>query len=358
VRPAARRTLASHTRVRVHVGTAEVEGKIVILDGRVGLAPRERGWAQLVLAEPVVTLRGDRFVVRDETARWTLGGGIVVSPFAERHRRDEPGLVARLEALRSPDVATAARAFLDLVADFATETATIALALDVDDAALLRALRDAPDVVAIPEARAPEAHASAARLERLASQLLALLDAAHGTAPLEAGVEMEHVRAALDEAPSAKVFRWIVDGLVQRGLLVREESLLRLPTHRVALGGATRALGDRLEALLVAGGFTPPDLRQLEEATGVLRRELIDVLAVLEKEHRVVRVAPDLYYARPALDEARERLATHCRAHGDISAAAFRDLIGASRKFAIALLDWCDRTGVTTRVGDLRRLRR
>jgi hypothetical protein len=44
-------------------------------------------------------------------------------------------------------------------------------------------------------------------------------------------------------------------------------------------------------------------------------------------------------------------LSAHCRTHGEISAAVFRDLIGASRKFAIALLDWCDRTGVTTRCG-------
>jgi selenocysteine-specific elongation factor len=72
----------------------------------------------------------------------------------------------------------------------------------------------------------------------------------------------------------------------------------------------------------------------------------------------VVRIAPDLFYARPAADEATARLQAYCRAHGEITAAAFRDLIGASRKFAIAFLDWCDRTGVTVRVGDLRRLRR
>ena len=48
----------------------------------------------------------------------------------------------------------------------------------------------------------------------------------------------------------------------------------------------------------------------------------------------------------------------HCRTHGEITAAVFRDLIGASRKFAIAFLDWCDRTGVTLRVGDVRKLRR
>ena len=71
-----------------------------------------------------------------------------------------------------------------------------------------------------------------------------------------------------------------------------------------------------------------------------------------------MRIAPDLYYARASAEEAKARIAAHCREHGDITAAVFRDLIGASRKFAIAFLDWCDRTGVTVRVGDLRKLRR
>src|SRR5262249_18319923 len=87
VRPGARHALAHHGRVRVHAGTAEVLARAVLLDGAPELPPRGSGWAQLVLREPIVALRGDRFIVRDETARWTLGGGIVVNPFAERHRR-------------------------------------------------------------------------------------------------------------------------------------------------------------------------------------------------------------------------------------------------------------------------------
>jgi len=113
-----------------------------------------------------------------------------------------------------------------------------------------------------------------------------------------------------------------------------------------------------VERLLAAGGFTPPDLRQLEEATGALRKALVDVLGVLEAERKVVRVGPDLYYARGPADEAKEIVVAHCRRHGEIAAGTFRDLIGASRKFAIAFLDWCDRSGVTVRVGDLRKLRR
>ena len=58
-----------------------------------------------------------------------------------------------------------------------------------------------------------------------------------------------------------------------------------------------------------------------------------------------------------AFEAAQTMLTDHLTANGEITAAAYRDLLGASRKFAIALLDYFDRTGVTIRVGDLRRLR-
>jgi selenocysteine-specific elongation factor len=81
------------------------------------------------------------------------------------------------------------------------------------------------------------------------------------------------------------------------------------------------------------------------------------LLSALEREGRVVKIATDLYFSREAMEAARQRLLDHLKTAPEITAAAFRDLLGASRKFAIALLDYFDHAGVTTRVGDARRLR-
>jgi selenocysteine-specific elongation factor len=357
IRPAARRPLSSHTRVRVHVGTAEELGKVVVLDGRPDIPPRETGWAQIVLKSPVVALRGDRFVLRDETARRTLGGGIVVNPFAAHHRRDEPELLDRLTTLRDGDVASSAQALLALVADFACDRATIAQALNVAPDAVARSLAGVDGVIPLPDATRPEAYATSETWRRLVEHVIACVTAAHRERPTEPGVEMEHLRSQVAADVSPRTFRWCIDRLVGEGRLARDDSIVRLPSHRVGLDRGSRALGERVERLLADGRFTPPDLRQLEIDVATDRRRLVEILGVLEKEGRVVRVAPDLFYAPAAVDEAKALLAAHCRAHGDISAAVFRDMIGASRKFAIAFLDWCDRTGVTTRVGDMRRLR-
>jgi selenocysteine-specific elongation factor len=80
-------------------------------------------------------------------------------------------------------------------------------------------------------------------------------------------------------------------------------------------------------------------------------------MSALEREHKVIKVATDLYYAREPFDTARAHLTDYLHTHTEITAATYRDLLGASRKYAIALLDYFDHAGVTTRVGDVRKLR-
>src|SRR5437016_4018901 len=122
--------------------------------------------------------------------------------------------------------------------------------------------------------------------------------AGHRVEPLAPGLEMESLRTQLPWDVPPRVFRWCIERLAAAQRLVREESVVHVPGHRVALGAAAHALGARVERLLAQGRFTPPDLRQLEEATGAGRKALADVLGVLEAEGKVARIAPDLYYAR------------------------------------------------------------
>jgi selenocysteine-specific elongation factor len=352
IRPAAKRPVASHGRVRFYIGTAEVMAKLVVLGGPTELAPRSTGWAQLVLAEPVLALRGDRFILRDETARRTLGGGEVVNPFADRHRRAEAGLVERLADIRGGEAPVAAAAFLALAPDFASGRATVAQALNLRDEDAAAALAAVPGVLPIPDARAPEAYTTESKWQRLEAAVRDAVAAAHRAQPLAPGVEMESLRSVLPWEVDAKTFRWCIERLVAGRRLLREESLVRAPAQGGARRRGARARG-RVERLLAEGASRRPTPQP--RATGV--RERLAGCWACSRAKRSTR-RPDLYYARGARTRRGGLVDDHCRTHGDITAAAFRDLIGASRKFAIAFLDWCDRTGVTVRVGDLRKLRR
>jgi len=141
-------------------------------------------------------------------------------------------------------------------------------------------------------------------------------------------------------------------------VLVRADSLVRLPSHRTGLGPEEARLAERVAERLSAAGFTPPDVKPLADELHTTPPRLTALLAELERAGRVVRAAPDLYFAADAVERAREVIRRDVAEHSEITAARFRDLINASRKFSIALLNYLDRTGFTLRVGDVRKLRR
>ena len=358
IRPGAKRDVHNHERVRVHVGTAEALGKIILLDGQEVLAPRSSGFCQIVLDEPVVALREDRFILRNQTAQGTLGGGEVLNPFATRHRKKKGDMAERLAPLRTTDLLQACRAFLEVQPAFAAPLEDIYQGVNGQEDEIAALLATDPEVLPLPDPQHPEAYSVNSKWRRLQAEVDWILKSFHQRTPLAQGIEMESLRSQLSFPFSPKLFRALTDKLVAEQLVVRQDSLLRLPSHTVTLSQEEQATVSRLEHLLDTGGFTPPEVKELEEQLRLPRRELNDLLAVLESQGKIVKVAGDLYMTARAIDTARATLIEHLAAEEDISAASFRDMLKISRKTAIPLLEYFDRTGLTLRVGDVRKLRK
>jgi selenocysteine-specific elongation factor len=66
-------------RVKFHLGTSEVDGRLYFLEGK--------ALVQVRLAEEVVMVKGDRFILRNQEASHTLGGGIVLDAHPNKHKR-------------------------------------------------------------------------------------------------------------------------------------------------------------------------------------------------------------------------------------------------------------------------------
>ncbi|MGO9450756.1 MAG: selenocysteine-specific translation elongation factor [Candidatus Binataceae bacterium] len=358
IRPAAKRPLKNNSRIRFFIGTSELLGRVILLEDRVALAPKERGLAQIVIDEPAVALGGDRFVIRDETNVRTLGGGIVLNALGRRSRRPLDAYRQNLITIRDSSGAEAVEALINLQESLAVSAHRLAHLLNQPVAEIDGALRDERFVkLSMGD---EEGYTTRSKWEQLKRFTRAALEAHHKAAPLAAGLEMESMRTGLPYEVSARSFRAIVDRIARETDIVREESALRLRSHKVKLGGDAGELGDRIEAALVHAEFQPPDLKQLAlelKLAPAATAQLRTVLAAMEREGRVVKIASDLYFGRAAFDAARARLVDHLTTNPEITAGTYRDLLSASRKFAIALLDHFDHSGVTIRVGDNRRLR-
>jgi selenocysteine-specific elongation factor len=358
IRPSAKRALKSNTRVRLFVATAETIARSIVLDEAAVIAPKNAGFAQLVPDTPVVALAGDRFVIRDETNSRTLGGGIVLNPLGRRARKPFDAYRANLRVLKDAAGPDAIEALLNLQESFALAPIRIATLMNIPIKEAGDALKDQRFVkMSIGD---EEGFTTRTKWDQLKKFALGALANHHQAEPLSPGLEMESMRTRMPYQIGARAFRPIIDRIARETEIVREESILRLKNHRVKLGGDAGALSASIETALTSAQFQPPELKQLADALKIPASDLPrirTVLAAMEREGRVVKIATDLYFSRAASDAAKDRLIKYLETHSEITAAIFRDLLGASRKFAIALLDHFDHTGLTTRVGDTRRMR-
>ena len=92
------RPLRHWTPVHVHLGTADVTGRVAIL-GADQIAPGEPAAAQLVLDQPIGAVARDRFIIRDQSAQRTIGGGHVIDIFPPARGRARPERLNMLAAL-------------------------------------------------------------------------------------------------------------------------------------------------------------------------------------------------------------------------------------------------------------------
>jgi selenocysteine-specific elongation factor len=355
VRPTAT-VIANHLRVRIHMGTAERFGKLVVLGLHDSAAPGDSTYCQIVLAKPLPVLRGDHFIVRDEAAQRTLGGGTVLHPSARAHRRSDARLMTRLQVLESGDPAAVAELFLDDHDEFALPISSICqfLNLRVEDA--VERLRGAAGIRAI-RVDGDELFTTERKWNEMKERLVAALRAFHAAHPLEQGEDVEELRDRLMPSAGARLFRAFVETLETDHAVARAANLLRLTAHRVSLDDEDRRTAEQITRLLGVNPVAPADVAQIAREAGIDRTRIVQVLRVLEREHAVVRVAPDLYFLPDTVEDVKRIVREELSDRPDITPAMFRDRLGITRKHAIPLLEYLDAAGVTLRIGGRRTVR-
>jgi selenocysteine-specific elongation factor len=335
----------------VHAGTAERVGTVILIDmGAPGAGAAK--YCQIVMTDPVHVMHGDRFIIRDETARRTLGGGTVVDPWAAPLRRRDRSRRERLAALEASTLAEITCAYVERSTRFAVPWSELREFLNDPG----EAPAEVPGVRLLVSDGEP-AFAAESRRQKVEAALADALARFHAAHPLAAGMDIEEARAAMPERMSSRLFRELVEPLEKARTVTRQGNLLRAGGHQIRLAESERAIVGRIEAELGARPLSPPETGELHTLLGIDRQRLADLLRVMEQGGLIKKVAPTMYFLAPAIDRLGDELRSRLAGGRTITAAELRDHLKTSRKFAIPLLEYFDRTGLTVRVGDARKLR-
>jgi selenocysteine-specific elongation factor len=332
------------TPVHLHLGAEDVPARIALL-GVEQIAPGDENWAQITVDRSIGTLAGDRFILRDASARHTIGGGVVLDIFPPSRRKSSPERLAMLAALADADPATALQR--------ATEQQ--AAGVDLDAYALNRNL-DAATLQSVVESlnlkRVGNTVFSPDRWQELEARLLAAIAAEHQRAPDLPGVERDRLRRLTLPTLARPAFDALLATPLKDGRIAQTNAWLHLPEHRVQLAASDRELWQTLKPLLEVDPCNPPRVREVARATGIGEESVRSLFKRVARIGEAWPVANDHYFTAAAVADLAHRVAAICSRDGFARAATLRDEIGGGRKVAIHILEFFDRIGYTRRVRD------
>ena len=349
-----RKKLSQWQPVKFHHASAERDARLLVL-GDDGIEPGDTDFVQIVLADPLSVVVGDRYVIRDAAASRTMGGGEIVDLSPPERRRSTPARRAELEILASGDVdgtlvgLLEARGYVDLDAFLRDRAAPYSLGPEIVQRLRLVRLDAGTSAFVMNEA-------GWARFSRGIRDALANY---HASQPDLPGLGQERLRLAQTPRLPAAAFSVVLTRLVAAQVIVLDRSWVRLPDHVVTFSPDEERAWIALAPLL--GGeerFRPPRVRDIARARALDEKAVRRIFKIAAQRGDLEEIAKDHFFRYETVVEMADivrDLATS-EDHSEFSVIAFRDRLDNGRKVAIQILEFFDRQGLTMRRGDIRRL--
>ncbi|HEY9121872.1 MAG TPA: selenocysteine-specific translation elongation factor [Brevefilum sp.] len=346
--PDVREALKHNTEIKLFIGAAEVMARVRLL-GVDALAPGKDAFLQLMLQNPIVALRQDRFIIRRPSPPATIGGGQVVDPHpAKRHKRYN---TARLEELEHLLVGTPEDILLQTARKLgASSLDEFIKASGLENDLASKAGENLISQGLLLELKTKQLMMTAEQFNILKNRLAESLDAFHKHNPLKTGMPREQLKSqvGIGSALFDALIRQMHDDLI----LDETGAKLRLVGHEVRFSEEQQRKITTLLEQFDAAPYTPPSVKQSSDLVGE------ELLAALLETGQLMQLGEDVLLQPKRFDEMKDAVISHIQTHGNISLAELRDMFDTSRKYAVAVLEQLDQSGITIRQGDVRMLRR
>jgi selenocysteine-specific elongation factor len=359
VLPGAPRGVRSRSRMRLHIGATEVLGRVRVLDEPAEIPAGGGGLAQLRLETPVVALHGDRFILRSYSPPQTVAGGVIIDPFAVKHRGKEMAQTRQtLRTLMEEDRVVKFRGFVSGSGERGLRLADIAAATGWNNNVLAsfaaaaqagKQVIDAGGVYLAPES-----------FDRLSSTVLDELERHHKREPLARGMLRETLREKVFAHSLPELFSAVVARLVGTRAVVAEKDIIRAGSHSVGLSEQDAQMSARIEQVYRDAGVEAPSIDDVMKRAGVTisqRTQARKILQLLVDSKKLARIQNEMFMHADVVEGLKVKLSNYASQHEpqrQIDVPAFKELAGVSRKYAIPLLEYFDREQVTRRAGDKR----
>ena len=344
--PGYEKSIKSRFRVRLHLGTNEIIGRIYFLEKQT-ILPGESQMAQLILEKEVIPSYGDLLVIRSYSPIATIGGGKILKGDNRKHKKNDTAVLENLYKLNKGKEDD--RLEQEILQSPLSHYSKIKEKGEEDNLKKLiysgKILNIQNYLIHIKD------------LEELEKEILLRLENFHEKNPLRTGptsleIKKEITLSKYKKLLITKVFKEILDNLVKKGKIEKQKNRFKTKNFQIKLNRKQENLKELIYSEFNKNLFKPPSLKQIKEKFGS-RPELKEVMAYLIEQDIIVPIEDNIFHIK-AINKAQTIIIDKLKTQEKITAAEARDALGTSRKYAIAILEYFDEKKITKRVGDTR----
>ncbi|MBF0276842.1 MAG: selenocysteine-specific translation elongation factor [SAR324 cluster bacterium] len=344
------RSLQRRDRVRIYLGTREVMGRLVPLEQKV-FEPGGMQIVQFRLEQPISSRFGDRFIIRNFSPVYTLGGGRVIDPSPGKSRRIRTELHERLNVLRGDDQQSAAEQviYLQSTRGVLLREFTVRTGLSEKQAnKIVQDLASQRIVFCVDPSEKRYLHVD--HVARIGEFICRVIRAFHQKFPEREGMTKAELSGKLSLLfKTEKEVDHLLKYLVKTNVLEDNEQYYLLPGHRKSFSEDKQQLLEKCLSVVREGGFQPPRRTHLFEQCGLDGKEGVAILKLAIHNNLLIRITEDLYYTPEQLADIESRIRNHFDSQTELTVIEFKDLLQITRKHAVELLEYFDGKHMTRR---------
>ncbi len=349
------RSLKNWTRVRFHLGTDECLGRVVLLEHD-EMQPGENGYVQIVMEEPVVCNKGDRFVIRFYSPVTTIGGGVVIDPHPPKQKRFNEAVLEEIAVKEEGDLEEVTLQELNKYPDRIMSAEDLAAVVNHSLAETREVLNHLCEqgLADYLKVENRDLYISTLGIDYTGQTVTRVLESYRQKYPLRPGFPREELRSRYFKQHPVKVFNALLGLLETKGLLITDSKHVKLPGTAAEPDQDAEKAIQKVMAMLDENPLAPPGLKEIQEEIAAFRHDPAEIISYLEDSGKIVKIAEGVYYSRAGLDLAWDKLCGHFNENKELSLAEARDIWETSRKYTLPLLECFDRIKYTKRIGDNR----
>jgi selenocysteine-specific elongation factor len=349
--------LKNRTRVRLHIGTAEVICRLALLD-RDKLKPGDSGFVQFLLESQTVALPGDRFVIRSFSPLITIGGGMVLDAYPAKHKRLDENTVSGLKKLEGDMCSVVEQMYLN--SGFTPQSAReVALKTGKKESAIKEAVeklfKEGRLIKITPEEKGTDKNSRYIHFQirdRLSRLAIDKIEDFLAKNPDRLKMPSAELRSRLETVADYETINSVLEHLLSDRQVLMDGSEIRRVGYDIELSGKEHKWARDLVEEFKNAGFKSPLDEEARVKLGIREDAFKKIMSFLIEQETLVRISDKVTYHKDTIVKIRAIVLEYIHQNGSIKISDLRDELAFSRKYAQAILEYFDSEGVTKREGD------